>query len=271
MGRTVLFLRPTRRAASTLQRLSARGIAARCLPLIGTFWPPDTGALDRALRRLAAGEYQQVMLTSVSTVQVFAERLAHLGLAGSLPPQTRWVAVGESTAAAITRLLGQPVAFVPQRHSAAGLVAEYELPAGCPVLYAHGDLASPVLADGLRGWDAKVDEVIAYFTRPLPHDQAAAIEPPTIEDLPVDALARSVAESQVIVFSAPSIVNRFRELYGSTLPPGTRTLMIGQPTARAAAAAGLPSDLVAGNPDPDSLITAIEELVGAMPEEKEES
>lgn len=265
MAPHAIILRAAHRAAATVAEFARLGIDSSCTQLIETVWPQDLTALDERVGRLAAGEYQWVMLTSVSTVHVLAQRLA----GRPLPPHTRFAAVGASTAAAAGRLLGREVDFLPAEQSAAGMVREFFLPPGTRVLYAHGDLASPTLSQGLRGWQVALDEVIAYATVPAGGDQHpvhALPAPDGVRVLDPQQMLGALPHSQLVVFAAPSIVRRFAELAGTSLAAGLGTIAIGAPTARAMEQAGIRVDATAADPTPAGLAACARRLLQREPE-----
>jgi len=260
VGAQAIILRDPARAASTVAEFAALGIESRCVQLIETVWPAQLAELDRCLDRLAAGGYDWAVFTSVSTVAACARRLAGRRMAAG----TRIAAVGRRTAEAVREQLGRTVDFLPREQSAAGMVREWSLPAGSRVLYAHGDLASGTLGEGLAGWGVRLDEVIAYRTvdagsggeRVQPRQ-----EPAGVAQLDPAALPGQLEHTDLLVFAAPSIVRRFIALAGTRLPERVRTIAIGQPTARTIQQAGLRLDATAADPTPAGLARCARELL----------
>lgn len=209
------------RLANTLTGLGARVDVA---PVTRFAPPQDPAALDAALSRLAAGDYDWLAVTSATTARVLADASA------AIAPTTRVAAVGDATAAAL-RSVGYRVDFVPAgEHSAAGMAAEWP-PGGGSVLIPQSAIALPALAEGLRARGLAVDTVDAY--RP----EGVALEHPLVE-----AVARG--EVTAIVLTSGSIARQVHSQL-APLPPGTIIACIGEPTADAAQAAGLTVTAVA--------------------------
>ncbi|MCW4464353.1 uroporphyrinogen-III synthase [Glutamicibacter sp. MNS18] len=255
-----IILRAPQRAAATVAALTAAGISSSCCQLIETVWPEDLTGLDTHVARLREGRYDWTVFTSVTTVHAVAERLG----TGAWPQGTRIAAVGTKTAEQAHAAFGRQAHFVPQLQSAAGMVAEWQLAPRSRVFYPHGDLASPTLAEGLGRRGMRLDEVLAYRTvaagsggEPV----ARSVLPPGIRVLDPGLLAGELPETDLLVFAAPSIVRRFVQLAGTGLPARTRTLAIGQPTARALAAAGLPVHDTAADPTPAGLAASARKIL----------
>lgn len=202
---------------------------------------------ERAQAHLAAGEAAWLLLTSARTV-------AHLDL-GALHPRTRVGAVGEATAQAAQAALGRPVDLVAGG-SASSLLAAAELAeplAGGPgtsrqVLLPGSALSGPHLAQGLRerGW--RVEVLPLYTTQTLP---------PT--ELPAGLARRYRAGGyDVVVVTAGSGAQALLALLGAP-PAGTVLATLGEPSAQAARALGLPvpPTAVAQQPTPESLVAAV--------------
>ena len=262
-----IILRAPQRAAATVAALERLGISSSCVQLIETIWPSDPTALHAAVGRLRRGDYQWTVFTSVTTVQVIAQLLGP----HRIPAGTRLAAVGVKTAEQVRALLHREVDFVPEVQSAAGMVRQWHLAPGTRVFYPHGDLAAPTLADGLRSWGSMLDEVIAYRTvaagtgaepvsRPMVPPGLTVLEP---ADLPA-----RLPETDLLLFAAPSIVDRFVQVAGTQLPDRTATLAIGEPTAQAMTAAGLRRDATATDPVPEALAAAAGQLLKTRTENR---
>ena len=193
-----------------------------------------------ALLKLEAGEYDWLVVTSATTVDVL------MGNSIRPAPTTRVAAVGETTAAALG-LAGIRVDFVPENdNSARGLVKE--LPHAQihgRVLVPQSDLAEPTLVKGLtdRGIDAEF--VAAYRTVGVPVD-------PVIRD--------SVAGGSisVILITSGSVARQIAAQL-APLPESAIVACIGPRTAFDARAAGLPVHLIAETRSASALVEAVVE------------
>ncbi|MFJ2620566.1 uroporphyrinogen-III synthase [Glutamicibacter sp. NPDC087344] len=261
MGYQALILREPARAAATVQEFDRLGITSWCAQLIETIWPEDTAQLERLTENLARGGSGWLLLTSVTTVNVLREVLSGRSLPGSL----NVAAVGSKTAQAAYEQLGTAVDFQPRQQSAAGMVHEWKPEPGSHIWYPHGDLASSTLSDFLRLLPVNLSEVIAYRTvdagtpgRPV----GTGNIPQGLQLLDPGQIGAKLKELDLVVFSAPSIVRRFRQLMDGTLPAQVNTLAIGEPTARALSTAGLPVSITARSPGPDGLAQAARTVLG---------
>jgi uroporphyrinogen-III synthase len=226
------------------------GLEPLVLPLI-TIAPADDQEMLRAqLDELGAGRFDWLVVTSQSTVRYLPR----------VPASVSVAAVGNVTAAAL-RERGIPVAFVPRRQSAAGLVDEWPIPTG-RVLWPRSQDAKPTIADGLRAKSMEVVDVVAYKTVSVldqadheldelgvlsGDDQAlTAIEP---RETPVDA----------VLVTSGSVAKQVLRL---GLPEGTTIVAIGEQTAEDCRRAGLHVSAIAKVPTPEGLVAA---LVAAVP------
>ncbi|AMM22227.1 uroporphyrinogen III synthase [Frondihabitans sp. PAMC 28766] len=209
-------------------------------PLIN-FAPTESAhELMVALLKLEAGEYDWLVVTSATTVDVL------MGNSIRPAPTTRIAAVGETTAAALG-LAGIRVDFVPENdNSARGLVKELpHTQIHGRVLVPQSDLAEPTLVKGLtdRGIDA--DFVAAYRTVGVPVD-------PVIRD--------SVAGGSisVILITSGSVARQIAAQL-APLPESAIVACIGPRTAFDARAAGLPVHLIAETRSASALVEAVVE------------
>ncbi|MCX7671089.1 MAG: uroporphyrinogen-III synthase, partial [Anaerolineae bacterium] len=86
-GKRIAVTRAAHQAGELDDLLRRRGAEPLPYPCIAIAPPADTGPLDAALRELAAGAFDWLVLTSRNAVDVLADRLAALGL--SLPAAPR--------------------------------------------------------------------------------------------------------------------------------------------------------------------------------------
>ena len=131
------------------------GLEPLILPLVQIEPAEDQQRLQQILGQLAEGRFDWLVVTSQSTVRVLPR----------VPSSVQVAAVGSVTAASL-RERGVPVAFIPTRQSAAGLVDEWPIREG-RVLWPHALDARPTIASGLRQHGMQVTEVVAYRTVPV--------------------------------------------------------------------------------------------------------
>ncbi|RIX30046.1 uroporphyrinogen-III synthase [Amnibacterium setariae] len=229
--------------------LRSRGAVPVVAPSINFAGTADEPALDDALARLQAGEFDWMSVTSATTVDVLA---AHRVV---IPERTKVAAVGETTAAALVAA-GYDVDFVPRRdNSASGLLAEWAEATGgivpLDILALRSDIAKPVLTDGLRAAGHRVSSVVAYRTVGVP------IAPDTVAQV-------SAGQFDAILVTSGSVANQIAVQIG-LVPSRTVIACIGPRTAVDAEAAGLRVDLVARERSSESLIATLEELAERRP------
>lgn len=224
--------------------LRARGAHPVVAPSINFASTADEPALDAALQRLRAGEYDWMSVTSATTVDVLSAHRAEI------PERTKVAAVGETTAAALSAA-GYRVDFVPRRdNSAAGLLAEWgdatEGASDLSILALRSDIAKPVLTDGLRREGHRVDAVVAYRTVGVP------IAPETVAEV-------AAGRFDAILVTSGSVAEQIAVQIG-LVPSRTVLACIGPRTAVDAESAGLRVDLVARERTSESMIATLEEL-----------
>lgn len=229
--------------------LRARGASPVVAPMINFAGAADPVPLEHALRRLAAGAFDWMTVTSATTVDVLS---AHGAV---VPSTTRVGAVGETTAAALVAA-GYRVDFTPVRdNSAAGMLDEWPSATGATVpqriLALRSEIAKPVLTDGLRAMGHDVEAVIAYRTIGVPVD-------PAIRD--------DVAGGRVdaILITSGSVAEQVAAQFGP-IPVTTVVACIGPRTAADAELAGLRVDVVARERTSASLIGIVEDLASSRP------
>jgi uroporphyrinogen-III synthase len=161
-GVRVAITRAAHQADTQRALLEARGAEVFHYPTIEIVPPRDPAPLDEALRRAAQEEFDWLVVTSINTVQVLAERLRYLAL--QLPPSLRVAAVGSSTADALREQLDVSVDLMPEKYTGSDLAATMQVAAGTRVFLPISALAKPTLADALRDMGADVRVVDAYRT-----------------------------------------------------------------------------------------------------------
>lgn len=234
------------RVAASLRAQGAEPVVA---PMINFAPAADFDALHDAIRRLAAGEFDWVTLTSATTVDVLSYQQA------VIPDSTRVAAVGETTAAALTAA-GYRVDLVPEHeNSASGMLAEWnDIRKGTPlrVLTLRSDIAKPVLSEGLLELGHDVTQVVAYRTVGVP------VDPEIVDDVRAGRIGAVLVTSGSV---AEQIVSQF-----GPLPEQTIVACIGPVTAHDAEAAGLHVTVTADHRTATGLIEAV---ISVADEERE--
>ena len=224
--------------AATLRTLGATPVIA---PMINFASADDGAALANALHELQDGQFDWIVITSATTVDVF------VGHRVSIPSTTRIAAVGETTGAAL-QLAGYRVDFTPSDNSARGLVAQWGTSEiSGRVLVPQSDVAEPTLVSGLGGLGRVVRFGPAYRTGGVPVS---------------DAVRADVASGRIaaILVSSGSVARQIAAQL-APLPEGTVVACIGPRTAFDARAAGLAVDVIAEERSADSLVAALLEHV----------
>ncbi len=242
-GRRVAITRPAGRGDTLAERLRALGAIPLLTPLIAYAPPTDPAPLQAALTRLAAGEYDWLVVTSRQAVQA---------LSGAIVPlSTAIAAVGKGTAADCRRTWGREPTGVPDEEIGAALPQVMGDLTGKRVLLPCADIAPPTLAAALRAAGATVDRVTAYCTVAGPGTAALATALRTGE---VDAivLASGSAARQLQLLLAPL----------QQLPA---LICIGPSTAAVCAELALPVAAIAERPNDDALLAALERVFVDQP------
>lgn len=223
--------------ASTLRSYGAIPVIA---PMINFASADDGAALANALHELKDGQFDWLVVTSATTVDVF------VGQGATIPASTKVAAVGETTAAALT-LAGYRVDFVPAAdNSARGLVKEWpKSDITGRVLVPQSDIAEPNLVTGLGKLGLDAQFIAAYRTVGVPI---------------ADAVVADVASGRIgaILVSSGSVARQIAAQL-APLPEDTIVACIGPRTAFDARAAGLTVDLIAEDRSADSLVASLVE------------
>lgn len=223
--------------AATLRSYGAVPVIA---PLINFASAEDPAALAEALRDLADGQYDWLVVTSATTVDVLVSQSTRV------PESTHIAAVGETTAAALA-LAGYRVDFVPTRdNSARGLVTEW--PASeirGRVLIPQSDIAEPTLVAGLERLGFAVEFVTAYRT----------VGVPIAPEIRADVASGRIG---AILVTSGSVARQIAAQL-APLPDPTVIACIGPRTAFDARAAGLTVHVIAEERSVDALVEALAE------------
>jgi len=219
--------------------LRAMGAVPVVAPLINFAPTTDQDALDAALERLQAGEYDWLTITSATTVDVlYAHRV-------EIPSKTKVAAVGETTAAAL-HAVGYDVALMPELDNSAAGMAEKIISIGPDaqrILTLRSEIAKPVLSVMLTEAGHDVDSVVAYRTVGVPV---------------TDRIRRDVENGRInaILITSGSVAKQVREQFPE-IPDTTMLAAIGPRTARDAEKVGLPVTAIADKQTVDALIDTV--------------
>lgn len=209
-------------------------------PMINFASSDDPDALADAFRQLREGEFDWVVVTSATTVDVFVSQNV------TIPPGTKVAAVGETTGAALT-LAGYEVDFIPEHdNSARGLVKEWPPDATFGrALMPQSDIAEPTLVSGLASLGLDVHFVAAYRT------VGVAVTPQIRDDV-------GNGRIRAILVTSGSVARQIASQL-APLPPDVVLACIGPRTAYDARAAGLPVHVIAEFRTVDSLVESLAE------------
>lgn len=246
--RRIAVTRAADQAAPLLERLRALGAEPLLASAIQILPPEDPLPLRAAARSL--GDFDWVVLTSANA----ARALLELAPAATWPAELQVAAVGRATARVLAEGGARPP-FQPTQGIAETLARELPIVAGARVLWPKGDIAQPVLSDGLAARGARVTAPIAYRT---------------VAGVALLALADALRDGRVdaLTFTSASTVRHVvegLELEGLSLPallasvaPGAISVVcLGPVTAAAARECGLPVTTIAEPHDDDGLIDAL--------------
>jgi uroporphyrinogen-III synthase len=248
-GWRVLVTRAAEHSDSLSEQLRSLGAEPIAYPTIAFAPPEDEQPIKSALQRLIHGEYEWLVLTSVTGVRFVADYLKDLLDSGTTCHLACNIAVvGSATATACTELLGTRPSLVPEKFEAEALAEALGSMEGEHVLLAQANLARPVLYEHLQQAGAQVDAVVAYRTV---NASGGAIDMPAL-------LAQGGVDA--ITFTSGSTVRAFVQRIGAEALPHARQAVIaciGPVTAQAAEEASLPPDVVAETSTVEGLVAAL--------------
>lgn len=206
--------------------------------------PGDRDHLAAAVGDLADGAFTAVCLTSPNGVDALADAVDAAGLDARVLARVPTVAcVGPGTAARLHARLHVRADLVPAVATTTGLSQAF--PAGSGrVLLPRADIATTMLADGLRARGYEPVEVAAYRT----------VRPAGLPDGVLDALV--TGQIDLLAFASSSTVRNFVAMVGDA-PWQGRVVSIGPVTSATADELGVP---VAREADPhtlDGLVAAL--------------
>ena len=239
-GKTILVTRPVERSVRLVKLLDQRGARAIIAPTI-TLRPVRSAALSAALRDLAGGGYDWVVLTSPATIATLADRLT-----GPREVRAAVAAIGDGTAEAFRRWARRDPDLRPRTFTVAALGRAFPRGEG-RVLCPRADIAPDGLEAALakKGWSAeRVDAYRTVFARRLPAEAT-------------HALAEGAVDA--VTFTSASTVRGFVGALGGVrgLP---KVVCIGPVTAAEARTHGLTVHAVADPHTTDGLVSALERV-----------
>ena len=239
-GKVVLVTRPAEESASLVSLLNARGARTIVAPAIEVV-PSRSAALTKALRELAAGEFDWITLTSRATIAMLSVRLD-----SARQVRARVAAIGDGTASAFRGWADRDVDLQAATFTTTGLARAFPRGRG-RVLCARADIAPPGLEDALaaKGWTpTRVDAYRTRMPRTLPREARDALRG---------------GEVDAVTFTSASTVRGFVGALGPV--KGTpRVVCIGPVTAKEARAHGLTVHAVARPHTMEGVVEALERV-----------
>jgi len=237
-GKTILVTRPVERSQRLVNLLDRKGARSIVAPTI-ELRPVRSAALRAALRDLAHGKFDWVLLTSPATVSMLSDRLD-----GPRDVRAAVAAIGDGTAEAFRRWARREPDLRPRTFTVSALARAFPRGRG-RVLSPRADIAPEGLEAALeaKGWTA--ERVDAYRTR-FPATLPAAAR-----------RGLQAGEIDAATFTSASTVRGFVHA-GGTIPTPTRVVCIGPVTAKEARAQGMTVHAVADPHTTDGLVAAVE-------------
>lgn len=233
------------------EAVRARGAFPIIAPLINfaSPAPQDAPILMDSLARLAHGEYDWLAVTSATAVDVMHSMNVQV------PPTTRIVAAGETTASALIAA-GYRVDFAPSHdNSAKGLLVEWpESGRRMPkirVLWLRSEASKPDFARGLWRRGHKVDSVVAY----------RSVGVPAAESIRYDMHHSRIKAALV---TSGSVAEQLMKQF-APIPDDILLAAIGPRTTKDARAQGLRIDVVARQRSVASLLDGLEWAAAGEP------
>ena len=241
----VVVTRPAGKAEHLMSLLRERGADPIHFPTIAIFDPISWDEVDAAAERLARGEYDWIVFTSVNAVEKFLSRVTSLvGL-----KRTRVAAVGSATHQALSEK-GIATDLVPEEYTGESVAATVGSGSGRVLLpRVQGAPREIVNAFEHNGWD--VDEVIAYRN-----------DPPK-------SSSEFTAGFDAITFASGSAARNLAtmvDVHEQRLDAGDGSRLvvcIGPKTAAEAERIGLKVDVIATAHTDEGMVSALEEHLSA--------
>lgn len=243
-----------------VERLSgdvgSRGGSAIPMRTIRIDPPLDPRPLHAAFDRVRRGQFDRIVLTSQNAVAALMDVLEDESI-GPL-----WIAViGEATANAV-RATGREPQLVAEESRGEGVVRALSgiVAPGERILLPLSDRARSVIAEGLEGLGVDVTVVAAYETHVIGEVD------PNLEQV----IGRG--EVGAVLLASPSAVEGFVAQVGHLLPvlSGAAFVAIGEVTAEAMQAAGLPVHAMPREPGAGTMVQALAEYLWGNDAERAE-
>lgn len=245
--------------AGALERgLEDAGFPLSFLPLTEQRLPEQTEPIRDGIRRLGAGGFSWLLITSANTVRA----LLRCGWEGTVPQDTQLGVTGPGTAAILGELTSIAEPWMPSgAKSAAGILRELPAPGtGSRLFLPQSAQARPRLSDGLRqrGWIVSV--VTVYETVPVERPTAGDQPPGSGRRLLPPPEARrllgpsDLTTEDVLLVTSSSAAEVFARL---SHRPVARMLAIGAPTAQTMRSLGLPLAGVLAEPTAAGVVDAL--------------
>ncbi len=247
-GKTIVVTRARHQASRLSRELEALGACVIELPTIEIVPPGSYEPLDAALHDLQ--QYQWLIVTSVNTARVLAERAAGLHVDIPAIAGTQIVAIGSATAAALHET-GFHVALIPPKYVAESVVDVLrDKVAESRVLLARAAVARDIIPDALRQLGASVDVVDAY--RMVIPDESARLVRGVFTGSPLP---------DAVTFTSSSTATNFFQLLGEagicSVPQGIQSISIGPITSATLRELGWEPATEADPHDVDGLVQAV--------------
>lgn len=147
--------------------------------------------------------YTHIVITSKSTISILLDYLPIFGYGRGDWKQKVTIAIGQKTANELTRQ-GIPCELIAKEETSEGLVSElkrYSLPLSSFFFWPHSSLSRSVIRDFFQNSPYHWEECLLYDTYPYP-----------------PASRPNLQEFDEIIFTSPSTIDAFIQLFGS-LPP----------------------------------------------------
>lgn len=243
MSARILVTRPAEQAGELCAALRARGLDPVPVPTVSIDRASAAADLDAALAGGLEGA-AWLVITSANGAVALAERMA----AGrTLPADMRLAAVGPATAGALAEA-GLRVDHVPDRYLTVAIAEGLGDVAGCRVVLARADAATPHLREALVEAGAEVTEVVAYRTVEGPAESRDPLRGALHRDLHGISFTSSSTVRGLMRLAAPTDRHRARAI---------PAFCIGPVTAATARRRGFDVEAVAEEHTADGLADAI--------------
>ena len=170
----------------------------------------NNALVDLAIHQLPSFDW--IVFTSRYTVEFFFERIKQLGLdLGAC----KVVSIGRTTSAMLQKQ-GIVPDLQPELESSTGIIELFRQSGFAPqkILIPRSDKALSVLPEGLRLLGHEVLTVVVYTNR-----------------LPKDTMPYDLGAIEVLVFTSPSTVTNFRQVYGD-IPKHKKLYVQGEETEK---------------------------------------